>query len=153
MTATGPMTTVAPRLRLKNPMVSVWTAVALIGGDEDTVLGLVEDGQIRYAWNIARTGGRNRCVRIASLSITDYLAGSKRAPAEEEEALWKSLFGASSAVAMSVARLARVFNCSNTHVAGLAKDGLLKQVGEAGPWQTQVCRGSVEGFLLERRIR
>lgn len=128
------------------------------------VLRLIDNGQIRWAWDIARKGARRPEVRIWRESLLAYLAsenGGDSAPVQEELPLGEVIATilpkppALSVRATTVrgSDLQRRFLCCRTHLAGLIADGELSCVGPVGPGRNSaVLYQSVFEFLKRRSI-
>ena len=135
------------------PLVPLEAIMVLLDIDEDSVLGLIDGGELRWAWNIASAGSDRREVRVLRESILSYCALSGQPSGEES--LWTIVFGHSRDVVKST-ELQRLFSCSSSHVHRLIKDKDLVALNAAttGPnGFARITRASVIAFLQARRIQ
>jgi hypothetical protein len=149
-------------------MVDMRTALALVGCNRDTdVFALIEDGRLRWAWDIA-LGESRRVVRILGYCISEFLSGEP-APAgtdaEEFASMMQLLFPKQAAmparagvvVTVRACEVARVFNCHEDHPYRLAQAGLLRLIPgrecHPGPdGSAWIDFNSVAKFLTDRRL-
>ncbi len=134
------------------PLVPLEAIMVLLDIDEDSVLGLIDAGELRWAWNIASSGADRREIRVLRDSLLSYCALSGQ-PADAA-ALWPIVFGHSRDVVRST-ELQRLFSCSSSHVHRLIKDKDLVALNAAttGPnGYARITRASVIGFLNSRRM-
>ena len=60
------------KLAVKLPMVGIETCKSALGISEDAVLALIDDGKIRWAWNLACQSQHTRFVRVLTRSLLAY---------------------------------------------------------------------------------
>ena len=144
----------------KRPLVSTWTAMSLIEVDaEEEIIKLIEDGRMRWAFNIATAGASKRLVRILGQSINEYLAGQEAPPinaAEDFARTMDLIFPSRHAMTRAVA-VAHAWNTSRDHILNLCREGQLR-VAEGSDWRRGpggspiVETASAIEFLKQRRV-
>jgi hypothetical protein len=142
------MTTIS--IALRRPLVDVYCCVAALGCSEDAVLQLIDEGKLRWAWNIARAGSGRRCVRVFAGSLAAYQAG--RTEAENCDKVLAAILPGHSPLIQS-AVLARALLCARHHVATLLTDGELDGKGARGMGPNsspEIMRASAVRFLKRR---
>lgn len=65
-------------LPIQRSLVSIETAKAALNKSEDAILGLIESGKLRFAFDLGQTGSHRRLVRIFTLSICDYVNAARQ---------------------------------------------------------------------------
>ncbi len=61
-----------PAIIFRSPTITVSTAAAALERSAEEILGMVWDGRLRFAWNIARVGETRQEIRILTRSLFDY---------------------------------------------------------------------------------
>ena len=170
-TATKPLPNAAPLIAFKRPLVDVWAACAALDCSEDAVVNLVDEGRLRFAFNLAsRHAHTRRCIRILSRSLAEFQAGAvpglgamsaTQDAAAFAEAL-KLIFPALTRYAtggstVRVTTIGRKFNMGTDHVLNLCDENSLRlvpgTVRRRGPnGSPQVDFASVAKFLAARRL-
>lgn len=140
-------------LEIKRPTVSLETVKAVLDRTEDHCLGLVQDGKLRFAWNVAAPNSHRSLVRVMTASLIDFVRGTDTQPNREEDALNYVLPSVFPSVRTST--LARALNVGSTHIHNLIDCGAMKEV--AAPdrritWTRAVTLESARRFLKERRM-
>jgi len=131
-------------------MVPIRGVIPILDRDEDAVLRLIEDGSLRWAFNIAVKLGSAMELRVFPQCVGDFVAGRKCGL--EFAAVLAALTGGR-ADRMSAVEISAALNASGTHVYGLIAAGELKacsrwRKGTGG--SALVCVGSFKGFLARR---
>ena len=126
----------------------------------DEALRLIDSGEIRWAWDIARRGARRPEVRIWRESLLAYLAREGGAAERADEAELGEVIAAilpkpwaltPRTATVRGTELQRRFLCCRTHLAGLIADGELSCVGPTGPGRNPaVLYQSVFEFMKRR---
>jgi hypothetical protein len=148
------------RIRFHRPLVSVWTALTLIGGDRpEEIIALIEEGQLRFAFDIRTKKAQVREIRILGQSINEFLAGDP-APAISEQDDFNLAMQAVFPAAMPAIpafEIARAWNASRDHVLNLCRGRELSLVkgarirrGRGGSPMVEM-RSATE-FLRQRRV-
>ncbi len=146
--ATPPMRPIS----FKSALVSVETCRAMLGQSEDVIVALVEEGKLRFAFNLAVNSRSRRLLRVLSLSLLDQAGGTDTQPAALEAAIRYILPGSSPELHASW--LARKLNVSPTHVYRMIDTRCIQ---DASPRTRKVTgdrsttRASVVQFLKDRR--
>ena len=145
-------------LPIQNPLLTLQAAISISGQPADELLARVEDGSIRFAFNIAtRRQGRRRCLRLFTKSLAEYLEHGRRLCVENPGQAAAEITALFSAVEdrLRADAFARLLGCPTTHVSHLAQGRAIKLVraGRCGPGGSALLdRKSCIEFLLERRI-
>lgn len=142
------MNTILP---VRRALVSVETAKAVLNTSEDSVLGLIDAGKIRFAFDVARRGARRRTIRIFALSLFDLVNRQSTQPSQLEDCL-KYILPMTAPVVTS-SRLTETLNVGATHVAALVK---AREIRELPGRRTctgvrSLCRASAIQWLKNRR--
>ena len=140
-------------LEIKRPTVSLETVKAVLDRNEDHCLGLVEDGKLRFAWNVAAPNSHRATVRVMTASLIDFVRGTDTQPNKEEDAINYVLPSVSLSVRAST--LARALNVGPTHIHNLIDCGAMKEVAALDrrlTWTRAVTLESARRFLRQRRI-
>lgn len=145
---------VQPRLPLvihaSAALVTVESARIALGMDEDSVLGLVESGDLRWAWDIAVHPGRIREVRIWAQCLVARQQGDDQ-PGATLAAVTREILGSGPETRLRAAQVRALFCCSQQQIQRLvAHDELSGDVIGKKRW---VTRASIESFLQRRRIQ
>ena len=110
----------APQIQLHRPLVSLWTALALIGGERpEQIITLIEQGNLRWAFDIG-TKGAKREIRILGKSILEYLAARATPGAEDFNAAVKTVFPMPEWL-IPAARIAYAWSTSPDHILNLCR--------------------------------
>jgi hypothetical protein len=152
----------------RRPMVDESAAMALTGAEsQEEIIALIEEGRLRWAWNVARPGAsRRREVRILGESINEFLAGAERtsgiaADSEEEFSqvqgvIFPSIVPRHGATVRSIC-VARALNISSDQALMLGRDKALRfasgtkcKTGQEG--SPRFDFSSVVEFLKLRRL-
>ena len=148
------------RIRFHRPLVSIWTALTLIGGDRpEEIIALIEEGQLRFAFDVRTKRAKTREIRILGSSINEFLAG-RRAPAISEQEdfnlAMQAVFPAPKPV-IPAFEIARAWNVSPDHLINLCRGRELNLVkgarirrGRGG--SPMVETRSATEFLRQRRM-
>lgn len=176
----SPMQKDLPQITFKQPLVNLWTAVAALGVLEDEVLRMIQDGSLRFAWNIACKNSGKQYVRILAHSISDFQAGKSASPSglnlrrtlafhgtsarsdEEYQRAIKLIFPAIShkpdgTACLRLTTIQRRFSVTHTHMARLVREGSLQMckgdVFRSGPnGSPAITFASVLAFMKARRM-
>ena len=152
------------QLPVGRPLIHLQTVIDMTNGTSDSVLLLIEDGQLEFAWDISSQGCKRREIRVWRDSLLTYLASrEKEGKGESEKGRFAlSPFHPGSLALFSHARetvktteLQRIFSASQTHVQDLIREGCLVALTQAKPGPggfALVTRESVVSFLVRRRI-
>ncbi|TAL06140.1 MAG: hypothetical protein EPO07_02310 [Verrucomicrobia bacterium] len=153
-----------PQITFKRPLVNLWTAVAALDRSSYEVLALIEEGRLRFAWNIALRGDGQRDVRILTQSLFEF-QNNQAAPSisadEDFQRAVKLIFPAVShtrgVATVRAATIYKKFSVSSCHVLSLAEQGTLRllagTVQRPGPdGSPQIEFNSVVEFLARRRM-
>jgi hypothetical protein len=147
-------------LNLRNcpPLAPLAAAMWILQRDEDSVLELIENGLLLWAFDISNPNARTRSeIRIFRDSLRDYLEGKSRMgrPCADAPVLdyviKHCLPGDKPFIAASL--IARNWTCSRTHINQLIDASALVQTRSAtrGPnGSAIVTRASAEQFLTAR---
>jgi len=125
-------------------MYSVSCLMGILDKDEDQVLYLIEDGQVRWAFDIASPKARARELRVWRGSLG-------RECTDDVAAVLADILPKPVGTMVTVVGLARCFCCSRSHVLSLIRAGELTEVDGIGRGVTstrRVDRASVEAFLM-----
>jgi hypothetical protein len=133
------------KLPISRGLLSPLTVAAITGRDEDAILKLVEGGELEFAFNIGGLARAARCMRIATLSVADFVNGQK-SPRTLGEVLRAILPGAGEVIQRT--DVARYFSCSPAHAAKLFP----VQCNRGPNGSPAILRAEVTSFLQQRRI-
>lgn len=143
------------RLTYRLPMTSIDGAKPLLGLNEDEIMALIEDGKIRWAWDLACQSEHARFVRILNRSLVCYEKPFLGQP-ETLDGVLELILPPSSKITGRVrgTELQRACNVSSTHIINLVEAGLLS----GGDWKRGpqgsplITRASIARFLKERTL-
>lgn len=138
------------RISDRSPLVTIETARATLGIDEDSVLALIDCGKIRWAWDIAVLGGisrRLREVRIWAQCLVCHQSGLDQ-PGVDIATTVDSLLSGTASDWISAARVRALLCCSQQHIERLSRSQLL--VGEVRGRARWILRSSLHRFLTTR---
>jgi hypothetical protein len=157
----NPSNTQPMRIRFRRPLVDVPTAMALIEvASQERLMALIEDGSLRWAFDISCSSVTRREVRILAESINDFLAGESHrelSEAEEFARMLALIFPVEPGPDIRSVELERVLSVSQTHIKSLmasghliAVNGSVPRVGRLGSVRIQFP--SVVELLKRRRV-
>ena len=153
-----------PEIAFKRPLVNLWTAVAALDRSSYEVLALIEEGKLRFAWNIALRDVGSRDIRILTQSIVEFQncqPAPRLSDAEDFQRAVKFIFPAVSyscgVATVRAATIYKKFSVGHSHVLKLVDQGSLRRLeGTAcrpGPnGSPQIEFSSVLDLLKRRRI-
>lgn len=149
----NPTLTPMPQIAFKAALVSIETCRAMLGQSEDVIVALVEEGKLRFAFNLAVNCRRRRLLRVLSLSLLDHAGGTDTQPAALEAAIRYILPGSSPELHASW--LARKLNVSPSTIYNMLDAQCIQDVSPRNRKVTGErlsTRASVVQFLTERRV-
>jgi hypothetical protein len=160
MNATLPQqTTPAPiQAAEPRPLMPISAVMTWLDLDEDDVLGLVEEGALPWAFDIASDSAQRRAIRVLAESVWDLTRKQTRSYGDEESE-WKRVAGLifPAKETIVVCELARALNCCR----GLARmmvqakqfclvPGSICRPGPGG--SPQIVTASAAEWLRKRRV-
>jgi hypothetical protein len=129
-------------------LITVEAARWALGVDEDSVLALIDGGDLRWAWDIAVYRGQIREVRIWSRCITARLTGAEQ-PSTDIAGVLDAL-GITATGRLRAAQVRQILTCSQQHVQRLVNAGTLRaDISRGTRW---VDPASFRAFLMTRQI-
>jgi hypothetical protein len=132
-------------LPISRGLLSPLTVAAITGRAEHAILKLVEGGELEFAFDIRGRARAARCMRIATLSVADFVNGHRRSRTLDE-VLGAILPGAGEVILRT--DVARWFSCSPDHAAKLFP----VQCNRGPNGSPAIPRTKVTSFLKQRRI-
>lgn len=161
----APLSLAPASVPFKRPLVSLWTAVEVLDRSSAELLALIEEGKLRFAWNIAGRRTRRRLIRILSQSLVEFQSGQPApnlsAPDDFQRAV-KLIFPAVShapggAITVRATTIVKRLSVGSDHVLHLVDQGELRvckgAVRRPGPnGSPEIEFGSVVEFLTKRRL-
>lgn len=130
-------------------LVTVEAARVLLSLDEDSVLALVDHGQLRWAWDIAVAQSRIREVRIWAQCLVARQQGGEQ-PGRDLAAVVPEVIGVTTRTRLRASEVRGLLCCSQQHIQRLVASGALDgDVEDRTRWVTRI---SLEKFLTSRRI-
>jgi hypothetical protein len=130
-------------------LVTVEAARVLLSIDEDSVLALVDHGQLRWAWDIAVGQSRIREVRIWAQCVVARQQGAEQ-PGRDLASVVPDVIGVTTRTRLRASEVRALMCCSPQHIQRLVASGALDgDVEDRTRWVTRV---SLEQFLTSRRI-
>ena len=110
------------------PLLTPYTCMSVLPGHctFQGLLRLIEDGQLRWAFNIGIPGKSKRTIRVWAESLNAYLAGGTPRREDAEADLSRIVNQISPAPVISVQDLANAWNAKTDLVFDLARRGYLK---------------------------
>lgn len=128
------------------------------------VMALIEEGRLRFAWNIGGRRVRNRTVRILTQSLREFQSGqpTPNTTAEEDfqqavRQIFPAVSRASGLATVRATTIAKRFSVSSSHVLHLidqrelrALRGTVRRPGPTGSPAVEFA--SVVEFLRKRRL-
>lgn len=130
-------------------LVDMHTARAALGIDEDSVLALIESGDLRWAWDISIRRGVIREVRIWTRCIAARQCGLPQ-PADSITEVLPLVLGPVARDRFRAAEVRALFCCAQQTIQRLVEAGILS--GDIHGRTLWVSRSSLESFLTHRRI-
>jgi len=142
---------------VRRPLISLATAAALANETTDDLLAHVEDGSIRYAFDVATPKASRRAVRVFAGSLANYLGKQSEARADGAPALLATVNDIFPELAETIrtSTLAQIFACDQEHALELIHTGAVRAVNSFGRGRGNsalVTRRSCVEFLISRRV-
>lgn len=118
-------TTIPITLAAKSTLLSVEAARAMLGVDEDSVLSLIEHGELRWAWDISLRSAKIREVRIWAECVA---ARQNRAPqpGDSLDAVLPDVIGVRERERVTATYVRDRLLCSQQHIERLVSLGVLR---------------------------
>jgi hypothetical protein len=144
----------------RRPLVSISTAMALIDVEcEEQIDELIEQGKLRWAFDVSNTARRNREVRILGASINELLSGqpAPTCSAAEDFARAMDCIFPNLPATLSTPTIVKAWSVSSEHVLNLCRSNLLRTVNGSG-WSrgpggvARIVSASAIEFLKARRL-
>lgn len=136
-------------VQVPEALITVESARWALGVDEDSVLALIDRGELRWAWDIAVRQDRIREVRIWSRCVTARLRARPQ-PCEDIKGVTEEILGPPEGARLRAAHVRQILTCSQQHVQRLVASGALRaDVARGTRW---VDRASFSEFLRDRQI-
>jgi hypothetical protein len=139
-------------------LLHLWCVAPLLDATPGKVLGMIEDGTLRWAWNIAARKSRSREVRVLADSVADVLNGRPAQPETGDEwvVVAESIIPASRP-SVTAPELAQTFSCGTRHLMGLISAGELpasnaRNIRRGPGGSAVIARQSVLAWLKSRRV-
>lgn len=137
----------------ERPMVPIEAAIVLLNRDYDSIVGMVDAGELPWAWDIRSEGAKRREIRVWRDNLLDVMSGATSLTGDEGVVL-DSLIGHKRDEVRSP-ELQRIFSCSHNHIFELLDDKLItatkaQTLGVNG--FARISRVSVFDFLRARRV-
>lgn len=147
-----------PILALKLPattaLMTVEAARGLLGVDEDSVIGMIDDGELKWAWDIALR--RNQRPGIREVRIWAQCLVARQQGADQPEGplarVIPEVVGTLTRERMRASEVRALLCCSQQHIQRLTDAGELAGDLERGV-RRWIERTSLERFLERRAIR
>lgn len=134
------------RLNQRTVLVTVDTARAVLGCDAEMVSEMIDDGRLRWVWDIGvRDGGRRRELRILA---RDLVAPDRSGELTPENAILMVL--GTNRFELRGSEVERMLVCSAAHVAELQRSGHL--TGRIVSGVRHIRRDSLQRFLEQRMV-
>lgn len=130
-------------------LVTLDTARAVLGMDNDSVAALCESGSLQYAFDLRSNTADRREVRIWAESLDAYKRGIRLE--SDDHAALESIVGHSTCEWVACSRVTQRFCVHRRSVDRWAKAGDI--VGVLTGHTFQIRRASLIPFLMSRRIR
>ncbi len=151
----------ACRSAFKRPLVTISTALSLIGVDyPEQIIALIQGGQLRWAFDVSTKRSKRREIRILGESINEYLAGHPATEQQDFNVVMKAVFPEPK-WAVPAFDIACAWNLSSTHFLALCRStpreiNLVKGIEgrcRRGPGGSPLVEvGSAIAFLRRRRV-
>lgn len=143
------------RLTYRLPMTSIDGAKPLLGMNEDEIMALIDEGKIRWAWDLACQSRAARFVRILNRSLVCYEKPFLAQPETLAQVI-ELILPPVSKITGTVrgTELQRACNVSSTHVINLVEAKIIcAKDWKRGPnGSPLITRSSVVRLLTDRRI-
>lgn len=141
-------------LQFKTALVGIETCRSVLGRDEDFVMALIENGGLKFAFNVAAPKAHRAEVRVLSLSLLDHVNGTSSQPSRIDDVLRYAIPVAASFSQVKAKTLCRGWCISPSHVTKLIATGCLNLARERAFRTETACitLESARRFLVERRI-
>jgi hypothetical protein len=142
-----------PMLRQLRPLVPICVAKIALDRDEDSVLELIESGNLPWSWDIRGGRVKRREIRILTRSLL-ACAHNLTPPQESEDQILNTLLPPGSED-LTNKRLEALFSASQQHIYALVRSGQIQALNEGrrGPGgYLRASRDSVLEFLRKRRV-
>jgi len=138
-------------------------AAAVLDRDKKSVLMLVEQGDLPWAWNLATETFTKQTVRILAQCIADFQQGQRRTATLTFDDVFRSIFPTGQAVRAGVVAklklctIARRLCVGADHVTHLVDAGWLNPVAGSAPRRgpggsQEIEQASLMAFMRKRRI-
>jgi len=152
-----PMPYPAIQFVVRRPLISLSTAAALANETTDDLLAHLEDGSIRYGFDVATPKASRRAVRVFAGSLANYLSHQREARADGAEELLATVNDVFPDLAETIrtSTLAQILDCDQEHALELIHTGALRAVNRFGRGRGNsalVTRSSCVEFLISRRV-
>ena len=156
--------TAFPTVLLRRPVVCMNFAAAVLDRDKKSVLMLVEQGDLPWAWNLAAETFTKQTVRILAQCIADFQQGhAHRTASMTPEEVFREIFPTGQAVRAGVVAklklctIARRLCVGADHVTHLVDAGWLNPVAGSAPRRgpggsQEIEQASLMAFMRKRRI-
>ena len=142
---------IAPPIRLAippgRPLLAVTTVATVLDTNTRGVVELVEQGRIRFAWDIASPGSRSRCLRILARCVADLQAGTDSFP-EGDRLAWEMVLHMilpQFRERMPLREVQRLLAVTESYMLAAARAGLLPAE------RRQVARGPHSTYFFPTR--
>jgi len=143
-------------IRTARPLWDVATVMAILNRSEDDVVGLIEEGRLPVAFNLASSGARRRLIVLWRTSVWDFRQNGW-APDKETAEVLKDILPSTRpemrAVEVRAALAVKQFHLRHLIEAGQLRVDKRRVVAGAGPMSSPwVITESVREFLTKRRL-
>jgi len=146
----------AGKVELRRPLLDVRTAATVLDVSEETVLEELQQGRLRWAWDVSAAQNRRTFLRIWNRSLICYLKPELTQPAALDGVLLSVIPPRARVMgALSGVELQALFNTTGGHVLSLFEAGDLVKVpnsphrrGRGG--SPRATLASVTQFLTQR---
>lgn len=135
-------------LSQRTVLVTADTARAALGVDADTIAAMIDDGRIRWAWDISAGQGEVRAIRIWARDLIHHDACLRMYPADAIDHII-----ATTRDRMRAVEVCQLLLCSRPHIHALLRLGHLTgdQVGHTAYIHTVALRHFLSARLLSVR--
>lgn len=143
--------------QIRRPLLDVPTCATITDRPTEEILRLIQSGQLRLAFDLARPGARRRELRVLGRCLAEFMQGTQPAGVETPASVRAEIDGIFPALAdnLKACTVLRLFNCSSDHVLDLARKGLITvaRPGRRGAnGDLLLQRASLVEFLVSRRV-
>lgn len=157
-------------LSARTPLVPLSLVAMFLNRKPRTVMGLVESGELRWAFDIRSAAAASQEVRVFRDSLFEYVGLRSRECVHDSDErefadIIKSMLPGpkpsrqpasviqAAQPMVRAAEVAQCFSCSNGHVHNLVRDHLLRGANTRKPGANlEIQRASVVEFLWKRRV-